>query len=221
MRSAERASLRCACRLPPGGDVNYAIAPQGIFFSLQGEGRLRGSQMAFCRLAGCSVGCSSCDTDYSVAERMSAEAVAHAVGRIMPAGLRDPWVWLTGGEPYDRDLTPLFRAFRARGLLIAVATSGVHHAQSVDWLSVSPHGLDIAQRYGDEIKLVDGLNGLDLHTWLEANPDSSTDFQHRYVQPLSRDGDEGHSSLARCLEFLRGHPNWALSRQDHIHWRVS
>ncbi len=32
--------------------MNYAIAPDGIFWSIQGEGHLQGFQMAFLRLAG-------------------------------------------------------------------------------------------------------------------------------------------------------------------------
>jgi hypothetical protein len=96
----------------------------------------------------------------------------------------------------------------------------------VDWISVSPHGCAPAQfqqRYGHEIKLVDNLNGLDLETWLSIWPDDKTDFMYRYVQPLSRIDDarrEDPESLKRCLNFLRDHPRWSLSRQDHHYWGV-
>ncbi len=198
----------------------YNIAPNGVFWSIQGEAHLRGFQMAFLRLAGCSVGCPRCDTDYSVYSKHNAEELADMVIDVFPEGYRDRWVWITGGEPYDRPMRPLIAEFRKRGLSIAVATSGKHRAiESVDWLSVSYHGgYPLAQKYGHEIKLIDGLNGLDLWKFLEDYPDDQTDFWYRYVQPLSANGVEDRGSLERCLEFVSEHPNWALSRQDHVYW---
>lgn len=198
----------------------YAISPNGVFFSVQGEGHLRGFQMAFCRLSGCSVGCPMCDTDYSVSERLEAHELGARVEEAMPPGFRDRWVWITGGEPYDRDIDPLIAEFRSRGMSVAVATSGKHRAiRDVDWLSVSYHGgYPLLQRYGHEMKFVDGLNGLDLEEALAAYPDDETDFFYRYVQPLSVGGAEDPESLKRCLRFVEAHPNWSLSRQDHIYW---
>ena len=197
----------------------YAIAPNGVFWSIQGEGHLRGFQMAFLRLAGCSVGCAECDTNYSVEAKHTADDLAQMVDSITPANNRDRWCWVTGGEPYDRDLGPLFKALRSKGFSIAVATSGVHRCISpVDWLSVSPHGGVLMQQYGNEVKLVVGLNGLDPWQWLEQYPDSQTEFMYRYVQPVWVEGKECPQSLQRCLDFLKENSNWALSRQDHKHW---
>jgi 7-carboxy-7-deazaguanine synthase len=202
----------------------YALAPDGVYWSIQAEGHLRGQQMAFLRLAGCSVGCRLCDTDYSFDRRVKAEDLAAEVEHIMPPGLRDRWVWLTGGEPYDRDLHQLIKCFREHGFSIAVATSGVHRAiEPVDWLSVSPHGYNLLQRFGSELKLCEGLNDLDVNEWIAANPDSTTDFFMRYVQPLSTENPDGSfsespESLRICLDFLKLNPNWSLSRQDHHGW---
>lgn len=199
--------------------MRYAVAPDGVFWSIQGEGHLRGFQMAFIRLAGCSVGCAECDTDYSVASRHTAKELAQMASDATPSTSRDRWAWVTGGEPYDRDLMPLFRELRRVGMSIAVATSGVHRCISpVDWLSVSPHGGQMLQRYGSEVKLVVGLNGLDPWEWLEQNPDADTDFMYRYVQPVTVDGEECRASLMQCLRFLKDNPNWSLSRQDHKYW---
>ena len=199
--------------------MRYGIAPKGIFWSLQGEAHLRGFQMAFLRLAGCSVGCELCDTDYSLHERLTTAEIVERLREVMPTN-RDGWVWITGGEPADRDLRPLLGAIKAEGWSTAVATSGKHRVvPPVDWLSVSYHGgYPLAQRYGSEIKLVDGLNGLDFDEFLSEHPDAQTDFMYRYVQPLWRDGGEDPASLARCLAWLEKHPNWSLSRQDHKHW---
>lgn len=201
--------------------TRYPLSPNAIFWSYQGEGHLRGFQMAFIRLAGCSVGCGQCDTDYSVDSRATESEIVDDVISVTPPSMIDRWAWVTGGEPSDRDLGPLFAALRTAGYSIALATSGVNRViPPVDWLSVSPHGNRLMQRLGNEIKLVDGLGGLDLDRWYAANPPESLGFMFRYVQPLSINGVESKASLERCMKFADAHPNWALSRQDHLHWRV-
>lgn len=208
--------------------MNYALAPKGIFWTLQGEGHLRGFQMAFIRLAGCSVGCPGCDTNYTVDHKSTVDDILRQLAEIMPDGDRDQWVWITGGEPADRDMRPLLSALKGSGYSTALATSGVKRMiPPVDWLSVSPHSADPAkfqQRYGNEIKLAEGLNGLDLDAWYATFPDDKTDFMYRYVQPLwigeADTGREDPDSLKRCMAFLKKHPRWALSRQDHKAWSV-
>lgn len=209
--------------------MRYPLSPNPIFWTFQGEGHLRGFQMAFVRLAGCSVGCTQCDTNYSVDSRASVDDIVERIRAVSPAGDRDGWVWITGGEPTDHDLRPLLRGLKAAGFSTAVATSGANRLiPPVDWLSVSPHAVDPAkfqQRYGNELKLVDGLGGLSLLDWHHLWPDSQTDFLYRYVQPMwvgdAHTGHEDPESLERCLSFLQRNPRWALSRQDHKHWRVA
>ena len=200
----------------------YPLAPNPVFWTLQGEGHLRGFQMAFIRLAGCSVGCAECDTDYRVESRASAVSIVGMVNKVTPPTSRDRWVWITGGEPTDHDLKPLLRLLKGCGYSTALATSGTRRfIPPVDWLSVSPHDLATQQLYGSEVKLTEGLGGLDLEQWSRAFPDDQTDFMYRYVQPLWRDGREDADSLGRCMAFLRNaRPNWALSRQDHKVWGV-
>lgn len=213
-------------------EKTYPIAPNGIFWSLQGEGHLRGFQMGFVRLAGCSVGCPQCDTNYSVAEKLTMPEILVRCFQTWPHD-RDQWVWITGGEPTDHDLRPLLAGLKGAGYSTAVATSGAKRMiPPVDWLSVSPHSYEqggFQQRYGSEVKLVDGLHGLDLEEWA-ARWDRDVDFMYRYVQPMSErvlgpNGglmwQENADSLERCLAFLKKHPRWALSRQDHHVWSVA
>jgi 7-carboxy-7-deazaguanine synthase len=205
-------------------EKRYPIAPNGIFWTIQGEGHLRGFQMGFIRLGGCSVGCPQCDTDYSVDRKMTPGEISVECFQKFPHD-RDTWVWITGGEPADHDLRPLLNKMKLMGYSTAVATSGAKRVvPPVDWLSISPHSSDPAkfqQRYGNEIKIVDGLNGLNLDEW-SSRWDREVDFMYRYVQPLARpDGTEDPESLQRCLAFLKKHPRWALSRQDHKYWGVA
>jgi len=198
----------------------YPLAPNPIYWTINGEAHLRGFQMAFLRLAGCSVGCPFCDTDYRVASRADEQEIARQVDATTPPESRDRWVWITGGEPTDHDLRPLLGALRQRRFSIALATSGHSRAiPPVDWLSVSPHDPSKwLQTYGNEVKLVPGLNGFSLEDFITAHPDDRTDFMYRYVQPLWENDQENPESLAQCLAFLKTRPNWSLSRQDHKWW---
>ncbi len=203
----------------------YSVAPDGIFWSIQGEAHLRGFQMAFLRFAGCDVGCTECDTDYRVAERLTVDAIAERLADVAPSNTKDRWVWITGGEPVLQHLRPVYRRLRQDGWSIGLATSGKHRAiEPVDWLSVSYHGgYALRQAYGNELKLVEGLNGLDLNAFISEYPDNATDFLYRYVQPLwdPNTNAECPRSMARCIDFLKKHPNWSLSRQDHKLWGLA
>ncbi|HEX8679692.1 MAG TPA: 7-carboxy-7-deazaguanine synthase QueE [Chthoniobacterales bacterium] len=203
--------------------MRYPLAKNAIFWTIQGEGHLRGLQMCFVRLAGCSVGCAMCDTDYRRAEFATAEEIAARVDAITPAEARTRRVWITGGEPTDHDLTALISALRARGYSIALATSGHRQVTAeVEWLSVSPHDpAKWVQTSGSEVKIVPGLNGFAIDAFRAAHPDHETRFEYRYVQPLSIDKAEDPESLRTCLAFVKANPNWALSRQDHHYWDVA
>lgn len=198
----------------------YPLSPNPIFWSIQGEAHLRGFQMCFIRLAGCSVGCPGCDTDYSKNSTATAEEIADEANAATPEDAIDRWAWITGGEPADHDLRDLIAALRARRFSVAVATSGHKRViPPVDWLSVSPHDPGrLVQPYGNEVKLVDGLNGLSLKA---LDLSRFQRFMYRYVQPMSRAGREDPESLKRCLDFLKVSPDWSLSRQDHLHWGVA
>src|SRR5437667_3874660 len=90
--------------------MKYPVAE--IFFTIQGEGHLRGFQQTFIRLAGCSVGCPECDTDYSRKQTLAAEEIAERAADITP-NMIDPWTWITGDEPAHYNVAPLLSALRA------------------------------------------------------------------------------------------------------------
>jgi len=193
--------------------MTIKLARQGVFWTIQGEGHYSGEPMIFVRLAGCSVNCQSCDTDFSYHTKVSVdEIVAQCVG-LRDEHFRAQYVWITGGEPTDQDLDGLNRALWNSGFKPCVATSGVRQVEGHWWwVSVSPHANGFKQRSGAELKLVPGLNNLSLND-LDL---SGTDFSYRYVQPM-----EGNArSLVACLEWVKTHSDYTVCAQSHKLWGV-
>lgn len=103
------------------------------FFAPQGEGLYAGTQMAFIRTVGCSVGksvCSACDTEF---DRMlpSYGGGVYDVAELLAWTGACEHVCITGGEPLDRDLRPLLRALVDAKKMPHIETSGTKRP---DWL---------------------------------------------------------------------------------------
>ena len=196
--------------------MKYLLAKQGVFRTVQGEGALLGVPMTFIRLAGCSIGCAACDTDYRAFKRWTLEEIRRA---IVSAGTpRESWVWVTGGEPLDHDLGPLLESLAA-DWKIALATAG--HKQipigwPVLWRSISPHDpAKWAQKIGEELKLIPGLSGHSLTEFEE--PAAHGYFSHKLVSPC-----EGNpETVAECVDWIESHPDWRMTVQAHKQWGLS
>ncbi len=96
---------------------------------------------------------------------------------------------------------------------MALATSGVRAITTfkVDWLSVSPHTPALMQRFGSELKIVPGLNGMPI----DAFPDMrSMRFTWKFLQPLA--GVD--ASMVACRDFTLAHQGWRLTTQAHKGW---
>ena len=124
-----------------------------IFRSLQGEGRLTGTDSVFVRASGCHLRCRWCDTPYAAATPEGEDlTVAEILGRIdvlrapmaahrdSPVGPPAGHAVLTGGEPMlYADLVALAAGLRQRGLHITVETSGTLYLPvECDLMSISP-----------------------------------------------------------------------------------
>jgi organic radical activating enzyme len=202
----------------------YPLAKPGIFKTIQGEGALLGVPMVFVRLAGCSIGCPQCDTDYRVHERITTAEICERVEEE-----RDwcKWTWITGGEPADHDLNDLVRKLKTYAD-VALATSGAKGLSGADtnlsFISISPHGKpeDLKLRPGTihryvqtQINLVPGLNGLNLADWSEFATEYSDEFSDRWVTPMDR------SRVDECSRFAENHPGWRLGIQAHKTWGIA
>lgn len=194
--------------------TTYPLAPQGVFRTIQGEGAMLGVPMTFIRLAGCSVGCAKCDTDYRVHRRVQLDELVREACSVTAIG---GWVWITGGEPTDHDIAPLVGKLRSAGLKVAVATSGHREANfEAEWLSVSPHDpAKWSQRRGHELKLVPRLNGFSLADFAGAVELSV--FSHYFVQPC----DGLPETVGECVAWVESRPWWKMTVQSHKAWGLA
>lgn len=194
--------------------MSYSMAAQGVYRSAQGEGALLGEPTVFVRLAGCSIGCAGCDTNYRPAHDWTPLEIAFRAVAVRGVAR---WAWITGGEPTDHDLGPLADALRAEGFLVAVATAGVRPIPNglADWISVSPHspGRPV-QSHGHEVKLIAGLNGLRLS---DCDPRDYLSFPYRYAGGCA--GMPGTEAEAEA--WINANHGWRLSVQAHKRWGVA
>lgn len=206
--------------------TTYPLSPQGVFWTLNGEGVLFGTPQVFIRLAGCDVACPDCDTDYSVSERVDCREIARRVVNVA-SGTR--WVWITGGEPTIHDLTPLVVVLRQCGFRIAVATAGEREIPrgatlasvpgGFDFVSVSPHRFDRwKQQRGEQVNIVPGLNGLRL---ADVEGLDFSGFDHKFVTPIWYAAADRMERVAECVAWVKSHPDWRLGCQMHKAWGLA
>jgi len=193
--------------------MSLQLASQGVYWSVQGEGHLAGVPMIFVRLAGCSVGCPQCDTNYRHHTTCAEEEIVDRCIALREETRRGEYVWVTGGEPTDQDLSGLRSLLWRNDFKPCLATSGIRPVDGSWWvLSVSPHSSSFAQRAGSELKLVLGLNGLKF-TDIDL---STVEFAYKFVQPLAGD----RASVGECLSALKSRKDLMMSPQYHKEWML-
>jgi 7-carboxy-7-deazaguanine synthase len=202
----------------------YAV--KEIFYTLQGEGANAGRPAVFCRFAGCNLWsgreedraratCRFCDTDFVGADGPgggkfdSADDLAAGIAAAWEGGGGSRFVVLTGGEPMLQVDDALVEALHRRGFEVAIETNGTLPVSAlIDWVCVSPKaGTSLAQRTGDELKLV--------YPQPDLPPEAVADlaFKLRYLQPM--DGPERARNTAAAVAYCKAHPRWRLSLQTH------
>jgi len=210
--------------------VSYAYAVKEIYYTLQGEGANTGRPAVLLRFAGCNLWsgreqdrataqCGFCDTDFvgtdgpGGARFDSSEALARAVAAAWPAGGGAPgarrFVVCTGGEPLLQLDESLTAALHASGFEIAIETNGtLLPPPGIDWVCVSPKaGVELALRWGDELKLVFPQEGLPPESLEDLN------FRHWFLQPM--DGPDRARNTELAVRYCLAHPRWRLSLQTH------
>lgn len=201
----------------------YAI--KEIFYTLQGEGAKAGTPAVFCRFTGCNLWsgreedrataqCRFCDTDFVGADGVGGGKFA--TGEALAAKCREAagesgatLVVLTGGEPMLQVDAALIDALHGAGFEIAIETNGTLPVPgAIDWVCVSPKaGTTLAQRTGDELKLVYPQDGLDPGSLRVLA------FTHLFLQPM--DGPVQRENTSAAVAYCKSHPEWRLSLQTH------
>lgn len=202
----------------------------GIFYSLQGEGRNTGRAAVFVRFAGCNLRCPFCDTEFDAYTEMTADDILQRVGCLVGDFVADVplLVVLTGGEPTLQVDETLVDLLHRHGYEVAMESNGTRPAPlNLDWLTVSPKqneklGMRNEKwRQPDELKIVFDEN-TDPEAVLaglipQGISHSSFLSPHLcYLQPCDTGDARRNAAIVRqCVDYIKHHPQWRLSLQTH------
>ncbi len=181
-----------------------------IFYSIQGEGKHTGMPAIFVRLAGCSMHCPFCDTQYAARDGKETDA---------PALLQALAAWpaktviITGGEPTEQNLPALIAVLKEAGYQVHLETNGARDTDvsRADFVCVSPKRYVSPEmlKKADVIKIVVGQEtDLDDLQKYYAYENAKTQI---YLQPESNKQE----NIDLCVKLLKNHPSARLSLQTH------
>ncbi len=184
------------------------------FLTLQGEGRFAGHAAYFIRLGGCDVECVWCDVkeswDMDKHPRIAVEAL---VGHAAESGATIAVI--TGGEPLMHDLGLLTTELKKKNIRTHIETSGAHEVSGTwDWITFSPKKfkapLNDTIVCANELKMVI-YNKSDFE-WAEKFATQVSNNCLLYMQPEWSRSAEMNPLI---VEYIKSHPQWALSLQTH------
>jgi organic radical activating enzyme len=184
------------------------------FYTLQGEGYHQGKAAYFIRLAGCDVGCVWCDVkeswDRAKHPSMAIDDLVKMV-KTTPAEI----VVITGGEPLLHNLDALTSALQAAGLKTHLETSGAHPLSGHwNWICLSPKKfkapLPEIVPIANELKVI-VFNQSDF-AWAEKYAAQVSPSCNLYLQP---EWEKAGQMTPAIIDYIRQHPQWALSLQVH------
>ena len=186
------------------------------FYTLQGEGFHQGKAAYFIRLGGCDVGCVWCDVKESWDARqfplISVEEIA-TMAAAHPARI----AVITGGEPLMYDLNALCHALHAHDFTVHIETSGAYPLSGdIDWVCLSPKRFNNKKPVHDiyakahELKVVIAHRG--DFKWAEQNEEKVNPACKLYLQP---EWDASGKMLPSIIDYVKTHPQWAISLQTH------
>jgi len=194
-----------------------------IFHSLQGEGFHAGRSALFIRLAGCSVGCTWCDTKNSwAAEDHRRRRIREIVDEAHQA--RDDgagFIVVTGGEPLEHDLTSLCEELRQTCLPLHIETSGTANLSGrFDWVTLSPKRhkppLSSMTALCNELKMIvhtedDLVFAVEMAKKAKTRSELSPRNPILIVQP----GWQSKIGKDLAMNFAMSNREWRLSLQSH------
>jgi len=212
------------------------------FYSLQGEGARAGTPNVFIRLAGCNLLCTvesagfNCDTDWSKGETHTVDSLLCLARTVWDQGGGPAWdsmrpVIFTGGEPLLQLDQLTVQRFAEDGWAVCVETNGtIEPPPGIYWLSVSPKPqAEVKVKRANEVRCVvregqePDARGIDAR-YQFVSPAAVTPSMEAVRDPVRfKPGPDdllGTRALAWAIEWVKGHPDWRLSVQQHKLWGV-
>ena len=189
----------------------YPIAE--TFHSLQGEGAWSGGNAFFIRLGGCDVHCPWCDQKETWNQQrhplVNIETLVSQASKAKPA-----FVVITGGEPLMHDLAPLCQALGKAGLRRHLETSGAYSLTGeFEWVTFSPKPYKPPEpelyAVADELKII--IQSPSDLLWAEQQSAKVFKQIPRFLQPEWETPD----SQEQIIQYIKTHPQWRLSLQNH------
>lgn len=200
----------------------YQYPVMESFYTLQGEGFHQGCAAWFIRLGGCDVGCVWCDVkeswDAEKFPRYTADKIVSP--EEIPVGEHHIIAVVTGGEPLMHNCTELTRSLAARGFSTHIETSGAYPVSgNWNWICVSPKKfkapLPEVLQQAHELKIV-VYNKTDF-AWAEQHAAQVAPGCKLYLQP---EWSKKEEITPLVTEYIKQHPQWALSAQLHKYIQV-
>lgn len=183
-----------------------------IFDSYQGEGHFVGTPCTFVRLQGCSVGCSFCDTKHTwgtgskfkdsqssiiLKDETPNRFFASMSSADILKNCKEDTIIITGGEPFEQDITELIQVLLFNSKVVCIETSGNSSFSKIEnvFYTVSPKitkntNLDILKESlsrASEVKIVPSPGILIKIDWIikNVNPSAFLTFQPESCEKIS------------------------------------
>ncbi len=195
-----------------------------IFYTLQGEGARAGQASIFIRLAMCNKECWFCDTDWSFGRVHTLAKIAERINKY-PC----EWIVWTGGEPTIQLTDAVVDYFRELGYRQAIETNGTNPVpKDIDYIACSPKVTPEVLWHNFEMTGVDEyrfpVNNLEIEKQVPRTRDIPP-AKYYYLSPLFL-GEKKQmfayqkETVAKCVAYIKEHPEWSLSVQQHKLWGI-
>ncbi|HHU33982.1 MAG TPA: 7-carboxy-7-deazaguanine synthase QueE [Bacteroidetes bacterium] len=189
------------------------------FFTIQGEGYHMGTPAYFIRIGGCDVGCSWCDSKFSLNPDIHPLVETDAiVDKVLSSGAGT--VVVTGGEPLMWNLDYLCKSLRNNNIKTFIETSGAYELSGYwDWICLSPKKnhppVDYICGKAHELKVI--IENLEDFTWAEEYRLKVNNRCKLYLQP---EWSRFNGIIHEIVEYVKINQYWSISIQAHKYMRI-